>query len=51
MKVTDVPDSGCLRIWAAVMVNIGGHRVRETLTYKFGCVNDIVDRSEKLRLR
>jgi hypothetical protein len=51
MEVTDIPDSGVLRIWAAVTVNIGGHRVRETRTYEFGCARDIVDRIEKLRLR
>jgi hypothetical protein len=51
VEVTDVPDSGYLRIWAVVMVKIGGHEVWETLAYGSGCGRGIVVRSKKLRLR
>jgi hypothetical protein len=38
MEVTDAPYSGVLRIWAVVMVKIGGHGIWETLAYEFGVI-------------
>jgi hypothetical protein len=51
MEATDVPDSGCLTIWTAVMVIIGGTSGARDFDIRVWLCERHLDRSEKLSSR